>query len=132
VTRGSRREIPNGRAMGSSSRWTLALVATMALLVAALAGPVGPSSGLVLPGTTQVAATAPLGDPVPSSVVPPPAPRHPMQAATWLWWMPGEHLPAVALLASLLLAFARLTGPRAWSAQGLPPGRGPPQLAFPR
>jgi hypothetical protein len=132
VTRANRRDVPNGRAMGSSSRWMLALVAAMALLVAALAGPVEQASGLALPGTTQLAATAPLGDPASSSVVVPPAPGHAMRAATWLWWMPGEQLRAVALLASLLLAVVCLSGPLARSAQALPPRRAPPQLAFPR
>ena len=130
MTRPDRRDVLNGRAMGVSRRWMFVLVAAMALLVGALAVPVGHVSGATLAGTTELVATAPLGDPTPSSVVPPPAPRQPAHVTTWLWSIGGEHLPTAALLASLLLAVLCLTGPLARLARALPPRRGPPTLAF--
>jgi hypothetical protein len=132
VTRADPRKVAIDTVAGLSGAWMLALVATMSLLLGALAGPVGQASGRARPGTTPVSVTASVGDAVPGSVVLPPAPGHAMQAATWLWWIPTEQLLAAALLASMLLAVGGFTGPRAWSQQAPPPGRGPPQVAFPR
>jgi hypothetical protein len=115
--------------MGVSRRWMLVLIAAVALLVGALAVPLRHVSGTTLAGTTELVASAPLGDPS-SFIVPPPAPRQPAQVSTWLWSITGEHLPDAALLASLLLAVVCLTGPLARLARALPPRRGPPTLAL--
>jgi hypothetical protein len=132
VTRADPRKVAIDSVAGLSGAWMLALVATMSLILGALAGPVGQASGPAPAGTTPISVTASLGDAVPGSVILPPARGHAMQAVTWLWWIPTEQLLAAALLASMLLAVAGFTGPPVRSHQAPPPGRGPPQVAFPR
>jgi len=108
----------------------LALATALALLLTALAGPFGHASESALPVATHVAAAS-LGDLGPGSAVVPPASVHPMQAAASWWWIPADQLPALALLASMLLGVAgRIAVPV--RSQAPPPGRGPPQGALSR
>jgi hypothetical protein len=132
VTRADRERVLAARAIGPSRAVVEMLVAAVALLAAAVAGPVAHFSPVQLESPAHLTVAAHLGDGASSVAVLTPASRQPAQAP-WFGSAPGtaaDLLLTAALLASLLLALVRVPLVPSQARRALPRRRGPPRLAF--